>query len=54
MLTPIWLILYVKKKQQTQDKEWEKYEHQLAEIMEYVYAVTPDFGLTIYQATPVQ
>ena len=36
------------------DKEWEKYEHQLAEIMEYVYAVTPDFGLTIYQATPVQ
>mgnify|MGYP000995532249 CR=1 FL=1 len=36
------------------DKEWEKYEHQLAEIMEYVYAVTPDFGLTIYEATPVQ
>ena len=36
------------------DKEWINYEHQLAEIMEYIYAVTPDFGLKIYQQTPIQ
>ena len=36
------------------NKEWEDYEHQLAEIMEYIYAVTPDFGLKIYQQVPVQ
>ena len=36
------------------DKEWINYEHQLAEIMEYIYAVTPDFGLKIYQQTPMQ
>ncbi len=30
-------------------KEWKPYEHHLAEIMEQVYAVVPDFGLRIYQ-----
>ncbi|MBQ7868799.1 MAG: mechanosensitive ion channel [Prevotella sp.] len=31
------------------DKEWVAYEHNLAGIMEHIYAVTPHFGLTIYQ-----
>lgn len=31
------------------DKEWVNYEHNLAAIMEHIYAVTPDFGLSIYQ-----
>ncbi len=31
------------------DKEWVAYEHNLAVIMEHIYAVTPHFGLTIYQ-----
>lgn len=31
------------------DKEWVAYEHNLATIMEHIYAVTPHFGLTIYQ-----
>lgn len=30
-------------------KEWVEYEHNLAAIMEHIYAITPDFGLTIYQ-----
>lgn len=30
-------------------KEWKTYEHHLAEIMEYAYAIAPDFGLKIYQ-----
>lgn len=30
-------------------KEWVPYEHELAAIMEHIYAITPDFGLTIYQ-----
>lgn len=36
------------------DKEMKKYEHALAEIMEYVYAIAPSFGLTIYEQTPHQ
>lgn len=31
------------------DKEWVAYEHNLAAIMEHLYAITPDFGLAIYQ-----
>ena len=31
------------------NKEWVVYEHTLAEIMEYVYAIANDFGLKIYQ-----
>lgn len=31
------------------NKEWVTYEHNLATIMEQIYAITPDFGLTIYQ-----
>ncbi len=31
------------------NKEWEIYEHNLADIMDRVYAYAPDFGLTIYQ-----
>ena len=30
-------------------KAWADYEHQTSEIMEYVYAVVPEFGLQIYQ-----
>lgn len=30
-------------------KEWKPYEHHLAEIMENIYAMVPDFGLRIYQ-----
>lgn len=30
-------------------KDWKPYEHHLAEIMEYIYAIVPDFGLRIYQ-----
>lgn len=30
-------------------KEWVTYEHNLADIMEHIYAMTPDFGLAIYQ-----
>lgn len=36
------------------DKNWVNYEHILANIMEYVYAVAPEFGLTIYQQYPEQ
>lgn len=31
------------------NKEWIPYEHLLADIMEYIYAVAPLFGLKIYQ-----
>ena len=31
------------------DKEWSSYEHQLADIMEQIYAFAPKFGLEIYQ-----
>ena len=30
-------------------KEWKPYEHHLAEIMEQIYAMIPDFGLRVYQ-----
>ncbi len=30
-------------------KEWVAYEHNLATIMEHIYAITPHFGLSIYQ-----
>ena len=30
-------------------KEWKAYEHHLAEIMEWMYALVPMFGLKIYQ-----
>lgn len=36
------------------DKEWKTYEHRLADVMEHIYAVTPDFGLIIYQQYPDQ
>jgi miniconductance mechanosensitive channel len=35
-------------------KEWVKYEHLLAEIMDYFYAITPDFGLKVYEQYPEQ
>jgi miniconductance mechanosensitive channel len=31
------------------DKTWVNYEHNLADIMEKIYAMTPEFGLKIYQ-----
>ena len=31
------------------NKEWVPYEHLLADIMEYIYATAPLFGLSIYQ-----
>ena len=36
------------------EKEWVAYENQTAELMEHIYAVTPDFGLRIYQMFPQQ
>ena len=30
-------------------KEWKAYEHHLAAIMEWMYALVPMFGLKIYQ-----
>ena len=36
------------------DKEWKTYEHQLAAIMEYVYALAPEYGLKVYQQYPEQ
>lgn len=36
------------------EKDWKTYEHQVAYIMEYIYAVTTDFGITIYQQYPEQ
>lgn len=35
-------------------KEWKTYEHHLADIMERIYALAPEFGLTIYQQYPEQ
>jgi miniconductance mechanosensitive channel len=34
----------------TRTTEWVAYEHQMAEIMEYVYATVRRFGLRIFQA----
>lgn len=31
------------------DKEWKTYEHRLSDVMDMIYAITPDFGLKIYQ-----
>ena len=31
------------------DKVWENYEHNRDDIFEYIYAITPNFGLKIYQ-----
>jgi len=31
------------------NKEWKPYEMAMAEIMDHIYAFTPDFGLAIYQ-----
>lgn len=31
------------------EKEWVEYEHQLATIMEWIYAIAPEFELKIYQ-----
>lgn len=36
------------------NKEWVVYEHSLADIMEHVYLISADFGLTIYQQYPEQ
>ncbi|MCR4853795.1 MAG: mechanosensitive ion channel family protein [Prevotella sp.] len=36
------------------EKSWEAYEQQLAEILDYIYAVTPDFGLLVYEHFPEQ
>ena len=36
------------------EKSWVEYEHQLAEIMDYIYAITPDFGLLVYEQYPFQ
>ena len=30
-------------------KEWKTFEMNMAEILEHLYAVIPDFGLRIYQ-----
>ena len=35
-------------------KTWATWENQLAEIMEYFYAISSDFGLNIYQQFPKQ
>lgn len=34
------------------EKEWITYEHQLADILNRIYAMTADFGLKIYQRYP--
>ena len=31
------------------EKEWKTYEHQLAEILNVIYAIIPVFNLKIYQ-----
>lgn len=36
------------------EKKWVPYENQTAELMEHIYAITPDFGLRIYQMFPQQ
>ena len=34
------------------DQAWADFEHATSDIMEYVYAKTPEYGLTIYQPFP--
>lgn len=36
------------------NKAWVEYEHILADIMEHIYALCPEFGLVIYQQYPEQ
>ena len=36
------------------EKSWVEYEHQLAEILDFIYAITPDFGLLVYEQYPFQ
>lgn len=36
------------------EKTWVEYEHQLADIMDSIYALTPEFGMKIYQQYPEQ
>ena len=36
------------------DKEWVAYEHQVADLMEKIYALAADFDVLIYQTTPQQ
>ena len=36
------------------EKSWVEYEHQLADIMDNIYALTPVFGMKIYQQYPEQ
>lgn len=36
------------------DKVWVNYEHNLANIMEYAYAMAGEYGLTVYQHFPEQ
>ena len=36
------------------DKEWVHYEHNLADILEYAYALAGEYGLTVYQHFPQQ
>ncbi|MCH3970320.1 MAG: mechanosensitive ion channel family protein [Prevotella sp.] len=35
-------------------KDWKLYEEHLADIMDYVYSIARDYGLTIYQQFPMQ
>ena len=36
------------------EKTWVEYEHQLADIMDTIYAAVPEFGMKIYQQYPEQ
>lgn len=40
---PVEIYFFLKQKQ------WKPYEQHLAEVMEHIYAIIPDFGLRIYQ-----
>lgn len=45
---PIELYFFLK------DKVWVNYEHNLADIMEYAYAIAGEYGLRVYQNFPKQ
>ena len=45
---PIELYFFLK------DKVWVNYEHNLADIMEYAYAIAGEYGLKVYQNFPKQ
>ena len=36
------------------EKSWVQYEHQLADIMDAIYALAPEFGMKLYQQYPDQ